>query len=210
MASDIHFLCRNNAFEAERRVTLTLDGVLRIVTSGGETAIPVSQMGLIELSAGHSIASGVSYTCQIYKKRAWFPAITIKSKRYRGPNDFADQRAGYRQLLAALHGQIVKQAWPVKTQIAARPSALLWGLYSYAHWAFLIWVAAFMAVLLGLAWLDPPWVKAIPEISFALACAAALGYLALKAAMIRGDFGPWPYDARAIPEGVLPDALSAD
>lgn len=207
MASDIHFLSRNNAFEAERRVTLTLDGVLRIVTSGGETAIPVSQMGLIELSAGHSIASGVSYTCQIYKKRAWFPAITIKSKRYRGPNDFADQRTGYRQLMTALHAQIVTNAWPIRTQIAARPSALLWGIFSDAHWALLIWVAAFLVVLLGLAWLDPPWASAIPEVSFAIASAAALGYLALKSAAARDDFGPWPYDPRDIPKSLLPEPL---
>ena len=209
MSSDVHFTSRNNAFESERRITLTKEGVLRVVEAKGETRIPVHEIGLIELSAESSLSYEMSFVCQIYRKRGWFPALTLKSQLYRGPNDFADQRSGYRQLMAALHGQIVANAWPVRTQIAARPSALMWGMFSYAHWALLIWVAVFMGAVLALAAFEHPLEEYIPQTSFALATLAALAYLVSKIASIRAAFGPWPYDARAIPPALLPEALGA-
>lgn len=210
MSSDVPFLSRNNAFEGERRITLTKEGVLRIVDAKGETRLPVHDIGLIELSAESSIASGVSYTCQIYRKRAWFPALTLKSKNYRAPNDFVDRRGDYRQLMAALHAQIVTNAWPVRTQISARPAALMWGLFAYAHWAMLIWIAAFFAGVLGLAALEPSWANRIPEISVVVACLAALAYLATKLAAIRATYGPWLYDPARIPPAILPEVLGTD
>jgi hypothetical protein len=201
---------RNNAFERERRLTLTLEGVLRIAGPGGETWLPVHDIGLIELSAESSVASSVSYVCQIYRKRAWFPAVTIKSKRYCGPNHFVDERAAYRALLLGLHAQIVANAWPVKTQAAARPAALLFAVLSYAHWAFFIGIGAFVAALMGLAALDPPWVGRIPAIAFAVGGVAALSYLIVKAFRVRNDVGPWPYEAARIPEGLLPAPLDFD
>lgn len=210
MASDVAFLSRNNAFESERRVTLTKEGVVRIVDAKGETRIPVPEIGLIELGAESSFASATTFVCQIYRKRAWFPALTIKSKRYRGPNDFVDQRGDYRALLNALHAQIADNAWPIRTQVAARPAALMHGLWSYAHWAFLIGIAAFFAALLALAMLDPPWAGVIPEIALAAAVLTALAYLISKIANIRAAYGPWPYDARTVPDSVLPPPFEAD
>lgn len=210
MAFDVHFAVRNNAFESEAKVTLTKEGVLRIVGPKGDVRLPVHEIGLIELSAESSFASGVSYTCQIYKKRAWFPALTLKSKRYRGPNDFVDQRSEYRQMMAALHGQILQNAWPVKTQITSRPAALMFGLWEQAHWAVLVWIGTFFAVLLGLAAFEPPWAGHIPEISVAMASAAMLAFLGSKLANIRAAYGPWPYDPRAIPAALLPEPLGTD
>ena len=210
MASDVHFLSRNNAFTAERQLTLTKGGVLRIVDGKGETRLPVHDIGLIELSAESSLAYDMAFVCQIYRKGAWFPALTIKSKNYRGPNDFVDRRSDYRMLMTALHLQIVKNAWPVKTQIAARPSAIMWGLYSYVHWAVLIWIAVFMGAVLTLAAFEHPLEGYIPQSSVALATVSALAYLASKLGAIRATYGPWPYDAAAIPAALLPEALSAD
>jgi hypothetical protein len=210
MPSDVHFSTRNNAFEPERRVTLAKDGVLRIMDAKGETRLPLHEIGLIELSAESSLAYDMAFTCQIYKRRAWFPALTLKSKLFRGPNDFADQRTGYRQLMMSLHAQIVKNAWPVKTQIAARPSALMWGLYACAHWAVLIWIAVFMGAVLALAAFEHPLEAFIPQASFALATVSALAYLASKLSAIRATYGPWPYDPRAIPPALLPEALGPE
>jgi hypothetical protein len=208
MASDVGFTSRNSAFESERHVTLTLEGVLRIVDAKGETCIPLHQIGVIELSVEASPAYELAYTCQIYRKHAWFPALTLKSKRYRGPNDFSGQRGDYRALIGALHAQIVTNAWPVKTQAAARPAALMHGLWSYAHWAVLIGIAAFFLALLGLAALDPPWVSLIPEISLVVGVVASLAYLASKLASIRAAYGPWPYDPRAVPASLLPEPMA--
>jgi hypothetical protein len=210
MASDVVFLSRNTAFESERRVTLTLEGVVRIEGGQGETRIPILEIGLIELGAESSFVSGTCFVCQIYRKRAWFPTLTLKSKRYRGPNDFVDQRGDYRALVNALHAQIVTNAWPVKTQVSARPAALMHGLWSYAHWALLIGIAAFVLMLFALAALDPPWTHAIPGISLAASIVATLAYLASKLANIRAAYGPWPYDPRCVPASLLPEILAGD
>jgi hypothetical protein len=207
LASDVQFLSRANAFDGERRITLTKEGVLRIAGGGGETRLPVHDIGLIELSAESSFASGTSYVCRIYAKRAWFPVLTIKSKRYRGPNDFVDQRGEYRQFLAALHDQVVANAWPVKTQISAGPAAVMLGLTGYAHWAILIWGAAFFACVFALGLIDHAFMA---EISFGVASLVTLAYLASKISRLRDAYGPWPYDARAIPPALLPEPLGVN
>jgi hypothetical protein len=191
-------------------VTLSIEGVIRIADVRGETHLPVYELGLIELSAEASIAHDVAFTCQLYRKGARFPFLTIKSKRYRGPNDFADQRGDYRAFVNALHGQVVKNAWPVKTQIAARPSALMYGLWSNAHWAVLIWIAVFLGAVLGLAALDPLWATAIPDISFALASLIAAAFVAWRIYNLRAAYGPWVYDAARVPDAVLPSPVLLD
>lgn len=210
MASDVHFLSRNAVFEDERKVTLTKEGVIRVVGTKGETRFPVHEIGLIELSAESSFATGVVYVCQIYKKRAWFPALTLKSKGYRGPNDFDDRRSGYRALMMALHAQIVANAWPVKTQISARPAALMFGLLGYAHWAILIWGAAFLASVMVIAAFDRSWAIYVPEASLVVASVVALAYLGSKVSGIRAAYGPWVYDARSIPQSALPEPFGSE
>jgi hypothetical protein len=208
LASDVHITLRNHALEPERKVTLSKEGVIRVVGPKGEMRIPVHEIGLVELGAEASISHDVAFICQIYRKRAWFPVLTLKSKRYRGPNDFAGQDTDYRAFVAALHGQIVKNAWPVKTQVAARPSALMHGFWSYGHWALLIWIAVFLGAVLGLAALDPPWAKAIPDVAFALASLTAAAFAAWRIYHLRATYGPWPYAAAHIPDAVLPQPLS--
>lgn len=185
---------RGNAFQRTKALTLTPDALVVRRGAGREQSLPFSKIAKIDLLMRASPAYGTAYVCRLWRKGALMPIYVLASKSYRGFNDFEPKDGAYSNFVTKLHAAIAKANPACRFEVTVPEIAILSALLHSGHIALIVLPIVFLAAL---------FVGGDVEASVAITIAAALALVGLGLWRMK-KFGPWPYDPKIIPDGILP------